>query len=460
MSRSRQCAVVTALCAFALLAPAAAGASPERIGFRAPGAAEAKLAITASAPRTDWGEAGRESAVLSVWLDGRWSQDVVLFAGAERFTYEVALGRVTRGRHRVEVVFDPAKSPPGARGVRVRRLAPSLVPADDLVARHAPILYGRDLPEIPGRYENNATDVPLLAYHTRSAAADGTTTIEYTTIWSNEDGGTNTPALMARWGRTTDIEWIYRVVLDARGRITREEYQAPNHETKPFTGAKEGRHPLLVNVTANNNLEQVTDPGATTGYRFFADTSRTLPAARAREAVMDANPWTYRISAEELAREGELEPAPSPDTELVSDQRNYLFAEVDKDTAYAAPPAAGTWVGTALAVQLRGGDRWYTSHHDVPDWSIQRDDPAATTVELPPGTAAADIAAIKAIAVPVAATGDTPAPAPADNTIHVRKLNRGFLLDEAHLPQPSFLQWDGDEVLTPARPEAVLWTAP
>ena len=38
-------------------------------------------------------------------------------------------------------------------------------------------------------------------------------------IWSNEDGGTNTPALMARWGRTTDIEWIYRVVLDRAGAI-------------------------------------------------------------------------------------------------------------------------------------------------------------------------------------------------------------------------------------------------
>jgi hypothetical protein len=460
MSTTRLRAVLAALCALALLAPAVAEAHQDRVSFRAPGAAEAKLAVTASAPRTDWGRAGSESAVLSVWLDGRWSQDIVLFAGAERFTYEVALGPVARGRHRVEVGFDPAKSPAGARRVRVRRLAPSLVPAGDPVARHAPILYGRDLPEIPGRYENNATDVPLLAYHTRSAGADGTTTIEYTTIWSNEDGGTNTPALMARWGRTTDIEWIYRVVLDARGRIVREEYQAPNHETKPFTGAKEGRHPLLVNVTANNNLEQVTDPQATTGYRFFADTWRTLPAGRAREAVMDANPWTYRISAEELAREGELEPVPSPDTELVSDQRNYLFAEVDKDTAYPAPPAAGTWVGTALAVRLRGDERWYTSHHGVPDWSIQRDDPAATTVELPPGTATADIAAIKALAVPVAATGDAPAPAPADFAIHVRRLNRGFMLDDAHLPQPSFLQWEGDVVLTPAQPEAVLWTAP
>jgi hypothetical protein len=204
-------------------------------------------------------------------------------------------------------------------------------------------------------------------------------------IWSNEDGGTNTPALMARWGRTTDIEWIYRVVLDGGGRIVREEYQAPNHETKPFTGAKHGRHPLLVNVTSNNNLEQVTDPRGVDNLRFFLPPDRTLPAGRAREAVMDAEPWTYQVMAMELAREGELEPVPSPDTPLVSDQRNYLFAEVDKDTAYPAPPAPGTWVGTALAVRLRGADRWYTSHHDVPDWSIQRDDPAATTVELPPG---------------------------------------------------------------------------
>jgi hypothetical protein len=88
----------------------------------------------------------------------------------------------------------------------------------------------------------------------RNKGADGATTIEYTTIWSNEDGGTNTPALMARWGRTTDIEWIYRLVLGDRGRILREAYQGPNHETKQFTGAKLGRHPLLVNVRLNRGF--------------------------------------------------------------------------------------------------------------------------------------------------------------------------------------------------------------
>jgi hypothetical protein len=460
MSASRSFAGAL-LAVLALAAPAQADDDDRRDSdsFYAHRATEARLSITASAPGTDWGRAGRESAVASVYLDGRWSQDVVLFAGEERFTYDVALGPVDRGRHRVNVVFNRAKSPAGARGIRVRDLDPSLARSDDLVARHAPILYGRDLPEIPGRYENNHTDVPVLAYHARTANADGTTTIEYTTIWSNEDGGTNTPALMARWGRTTDIEWIYRVVLDSNERIVREEYHGPNHQTKPFTGAKHGRHPLLVNVTSNNNLEQVNDPRASTGYRFFLDTTATLPPQRAREAAMDANPWSYQVMAKELVREGEIEPVPNPDTPLVSDQRNYLFAEVDKDTSYPAPPA-GAWVGTALAVRLHGGDRWYTSHHDVPDWSIQRDDPAATTVELPQGTTSDDIAAIKAIAVPVAKTSAPPAPAPSDYEIHVRRLNRGFMLDDEFLPQPSFLAWTGDVVLTPEQPEAVIWEAP
>jgi hypothetical protein len=135
----------------------------------------------------------------------------------------------------------------------------------------------------------------------------------------------------------------------------------------------------------------------------------------------------------------------------MSDQRNYLFAEVKKTTTYAAPPAAGSWAGTALAVKLKGGERWYSANHDVPDWSIQRDDPAATTVELPSGTTAEDLEAIKAIAVPVGVPGDY--------RIAVTALNRGFLLSTDFLPQPSFLTWSGSEILTPQRPEAVIWQA-
>jgi hypothetical protein len=144
-------------------------------------------------------------------------------------------------------------------------------------------------------------------------------------------------------------------------------------------------------------------------------------------------------------REGRIEPVADPDTPEVSDQRNYLFAEVDKDTAYPSPPPSGSWVGTALAVQVDG--RWYTSHHGTPDWSIQRDDPAATTVELPPG----EVEAVKAIAVPVG----TP---PAGWRIDVTSINRGFFLGADYLPGASFLSWRGRATLTATQPEAVLWT--
>ena len=154
--------------------------------------------------------------------------------------------------------------------------------------------------------------------------------------------------------------------------------------------------------------------------------------------------------AEEIIREGKVEPVASPATPEVSDQRNYLWAELDKDTSYATPPAGGSWAGTALLVKLAGDPQWYSSHHGVPDWSIQRDIPAATTVELPPGASAADVEAVKAVAVPVGA--------PPDYRIVVTSINRGFFLGADFLPGASFLGWQGQEVLTPARPEAVIWS--
>ena len=431
-------------CAF----PAQAAAAPAKTSFNAKRAGEALVDVHALAPGTDWGKAGSESAVLRIELDGRYNQDVVLFEGARAFDYRMSLGPVRSGHHTVTASFDRDKSPAGATGAKVRSLEPSLAP-DSLAQRYSPVVYGRDLPEIPGRYENNRTDVPLLTYHEEREDASGNTVLEYTVIWSNEDGGTNTPALMARWGRTTDIEWIYRVTLSPAGKVLSEVYQAPNHETRAFTGAKLGDHPMLVTATANNNMLQVDDPAASTGYRFLPDTSQTLPARRAREAVMDANPWTYQVMAQEMIREGKVEPVASTDTPEMSDQRNYLFTEIDKDTTYASPPPSGSWAGTAVQVKLAGDDRWYSSNHGVPDWSIQRDDPAATTVELPAGHGADDVEAIKAVAVPVGAPGDY--------RVDVRSLNRGFFLGTDFLPGASFLQWSGDEVLTPTRPEAVIW---
>lgn len=459
--------IVAALAALLVTMPALAapqqGGDTTKTTFVARKGGEALLDLTASASGTDWGKSGSESAVVTVTLDGKYNQDVVLFAGEQRFTYQLALGTVSAGRHTVEIAFNPVKSPAGTTGAQIHNLSPQVVSAKDpasLAYKYSPILYGRDLPEIPGQYENNYTDVPLLMYHTTSTdPTSGNTTIEYTVIWSNEDGGTNTPALMARWGRSTDIEWIYRVTLDPQNNIVSEFYQAPNHETLPFTGAKEGNHPLLQTATSNNNLTQVTDPALSSGYRFIMDPTQTLPDNRAREVVMDENRWSYQIMAKEMVREGKIEANPKPSTPEVSDQRNYLYIEIDKDTTYATPPTSGNWVGTAVAVKLTGDHRWYTSNHDIPDWSIQRDIPAATTVELPPGTTTNDIEAIKVFAVPVDSNPNDATPAPSDYTIHFTDINRAFFLDSNYVPGSSFIDWSGDVVLTPQNPEAIVWQA-
>ena len=431
-----------------LLAPAAAHAqtftplATAELDADKPG--EAKLVVTASTPGADWGTAGKESALLEVQVDGKYVTNLVTFNGATPLDYELALGKVSAGKHTITVTLDAAKSP--VKDAVVSALKPSLAADDDLVARYAPILYGRNLPTVPGEFENVNTDVPLLLYHTRSTDAQGNRVIEYTMTWSNEDGGTNSPSLMARWGRTTDIEWLYRVTVDANGNRISDQYQSSGHGTVAFDGLREDDHPLLQVTTSNNNMSSVTAYNTSSGYRFFLDSAVQLAADRAREWIMDTHPWAYLVMAKEMAREGKIEAVSNPATTAMSDQRNYLFAEIKKTTSYASSPGSA-WAGTAIAALV--GDTWYQSNHGVAGDSVQRDDPAATTIELPPGTKPADIKAIKAVAV---RNGNPPG-----YKIDVSAINRGFLLGSDYLPTTSFINWKGSETLTPERTEAIIW---
>jgi hypothetical protein len=411
---------------------------------------EAVVDLRVSAPGTDWAQAGDESAVVSLSVDGRYATDLVV-SGGEVVDRQLALGSLNAGPHVLRLHFAEDRSPVGSASVVVDRLAVTAYPPRDpryQILRFAPVVYGRNLAELGNPYQNAVTDTLLIAWHESSPAATaGHTVLTYSVVWSNEDGGTNTPALMARWGRTTDIEWVYAVEVDEHGNRVpgSDTFQAANHQTLRFAGRYEGDHALIETCTANNNMcDTVDDP-----MRFFLSTLQTRPADQAREYLMDANPWTYRIMAKEMLREGKIEPA-SPTafaTPEVSDQRNYLYAVVKKNTV--GDNSGPSWVGVALGVRLTSGQTVYLSNHVDPTWSLQRDDPAATTVELPAGTTQADIAAVTAQRVVVGT--DTGAP------VHVTALRRGFLLDANYLPRPSFLGWTGDVVLDATTPSAVLW---
>jgi len=417
------------------------------VSFTVPHAGEALVRFTTAAPGVSWARAGDESAVVSLSVDGRYVTDLVV-SSAEPTPRSLALGAVRAGHHRLTMRFAADRSAAPARRVTLTRTA--ITTADDVVSRHAPIVIGRTLPELGDVNQNARTDTPLIAWHEEQAAnTPGHRILEYSVVWSNEDGGTDTPALMSRWGRTTDIEWIYRAEVNAAGdRVAGTGvYQAPDHQTLAFTGTYEGDHPILQTCTSNNNMCDAVTPDAT--MRFFLDTTQTRPVDRARELLMDRNPWTYPITAEEMLREGKIESPSDPDTVAVGDERTYLFLEIKKQTGAAT--GTGAAPGVSVGIRLRSDPaKLYRSDHSVPTSSIARDDPAATTIELPEGTTSADIASIEAIRQPMG-TGDNGAPAT------VTSINRAFFLGVDYLPQASFVTWTGSATLTAAQPTAVLW---
>jgi hypothetical protein len=432
------------------------GGADATIRFNRARAGEAFLTAAVSARGISWDDAGNESAVVSVHVDGHYATDIVITSSAA-VKREFALGHLDAGRHTLRVHYATNRSPSDAGVARLEGIGVTTVPSTSpeyAAARFAPVLFGRNVAARGSQYQNNHTDTPLIAWHQVSPAQTaGHSVIEYSVVWSNEDGGTLSQSLMAQWGRTTDIEWVYRVEINARGgRVPGSGvFQGPFHETKPFQGVYDGTHPVIQTCTDNNNVcdsktlrtqRQAEDP-----MRFALSTRDVLPADQARETEMDLHAWTYQVMAREMVREGKIEAAPDPNTVAVGDQRTYLYLTVDHATT---PTTDG--VGLAVDVQLHGNVTFSSDHlSTLPQFfTVNRDGPAATTVELPAGTTAADIESISVRRVPIGTT---------DNgaTLHVTDLGRAFFLGTRYLPAPSFAQLPLDVTLTTAEPTAQIW---
>lgn len=424
------------------------GQHAKALPFSVRSTGEAVLTLTSRAPGASWQTEGSESGVVSVHVDHRYVTDIVIPSDQET-TRSFTVGHLAAGKHTLQLEFASDRSPSGVSSARLGDVSVQVHGEDSeegLVLRHSPVLYGRNIAELGDRFQSATTDTPLISYHeVLPAATPGHKVLQYTIVWSNEDGGTDSPALMARWGRTTDIEWAYRVEVDADGNTVpgTDVYQAPNHQTLVFAGTLEGDRPLLETCTSNNNMcDKVDDP-----MRFSLSPLEELPAGAAREHQMDVNPWTYQVMAQEMLREGQIESPSDPQTAAVGDQRTYLYIAV---THTATPTADTAAVGLAIGVRLKNDDTLYTSHHDVATSSVNRDGTAATTVELPAGTQASDVAEIVALRTPITETGAT---------LTVSQVSRAFFLGEDYLPGTSFVTWNGSQTLTQQAPTAVLWSA-
>jgi hypothetical protein len=346
----------------------------------------------------------------TLMVDGTADSEVLLLPGSGRDRYDALVGPLGAGRHALSVVRSELW-PADAR-VRWKRLSARAVKAgepDHERLRHAPRLWLR------ADTVGEATDVPLLAFVEEDAVAGGRR-LRYSLVFSNEDGGTPSKALMARWGRTTDIELAYEVVLGPDGSPISELFQGPDHEMRPFRGRRVGAHPILLDAAINHIF---LDRGRSGALVALVPVPQAADAAT-RESITDSRPWIARATARELALEGKLTPGRGQKREMVvDDPREYLYLEARLRLESAAVAArAGRADGTS--VSSHGGDARL---------AIERDGLVRTAIPL--GTSVAPLSSLRWECAPRGRRGKRA-------RCQIEAL-RAFRLDEAYRPGPNLL---------------------
>jgi hypothetical protein len=433
MTRALATALVAAVVGWSSTAHAA---EPFQRDFDVFADGEAVAVVHATCPACDWGQPGREAAVLKLSLDGKYSQHVPVVRGGDPdATYPVALGTVTKGHHTLTIERDAELSAANALVTAIDVSDIGLFRGDtngevSRMLSMAPIVYARA--NTVGKF----TDVPLLMWCEIVPTTRGRQ-YRYSVIFSNEDGGTQTDRLMATWGRTTDIEFIYGAELDGRGQVIAEEFQGPGHEVPAFKGQHDGRHPLVW-VSTDNNMVSESGPAA---VRYRLQAQRFDLTNLSREEVMDRNPWTYRIASVEMRREGKIEADPEPGHNAIPDPRRFAYLE-----------ACGIVGNAALAVSV-GSVRpqpdhalvWTASDRGRSEYRIVRDGCFRIATPLPAGTTASDIRAIQVHAYD-RPPGKSGAPA-ASQPVNLTRINKVFMLDDSYLPGKSILHWEGSQAI-------------
>lgn len=317
---------------------------------------------------TDWENAKNPATLLEVTVDERLASHVVTFMGRVNggHVYSIHLGFLNAGQH--ELALQRVDSSTAA--IKLYNVRLDIYNANHPfynVLVHAPVIFGRN-PDM------RTSDVPLLmAYEKNNSNAPEE--LKYTVYFSNENGGTPPPGLLHLWGRYTDIEWAYRVELDAAHKRQRAFFQGRNHQELPYLGSFENSQPALQVATANNMFSD----SLTTKLRFALPPFYEMPANGLRESVMLEAPWTWRVSAKEARREQRLS-LNLPDSTRIADLRRYLYIQF-----IVEPETVGVKAGGYFKIKYKNDPNEYTSNLGSPRLIIRSDKKIVrqTAVPLP-----------------------------------------------------------------------------
>ena len=392
---------------------------------------EVVATITASCEGCDWAVEEHEAVVLQLAVDGHYSQHLVLARGAHQGEYRVLLGTLRRGAHQLSIARDTARSAARVGEAHIDRVEFAVFDEGQpefLWLSHAPVLRAR-----PGTLEK-FSDIPLVMYVEQDVTGESGSryALQYTVIFSNEDGGTPTDRLMATWGRTTDIEFIYGLTDPDR----HEEMQAEGHKWIAFNGPREGTHPILW-VSTDNNM--VADHGAEDLVRFALAPHLVSLAGTSREQVMDDNPWMYAVTSAEMVREHRIDPGARPGSGTIVDPRRYVTLE-------ACGQVQDATLAFDVGVKGAGGDTTWLATDTDPRFRIERGGCFRCSAPLPRGVTASAVTSLRIRAYRRASRArESSPPAPSVTLNAVTKL---FMLNDHYVPAPLALTWKGSLKVT------------
>ena len=387
---------------------------------------------------TSWADKTNRGLVFHVAVDGRYILDILAEGQGPDAVQDVSipmntsacLGELESGDHEITLSLDLTVSPAQRgsavfEGCDIHTVTPDQ--KEYFLIKYAPILYERAA--------DKGSDVSLLLFG-EPDSHNGRTTIEYHVVFSNEDGGTgrNPAILVSRYGRATDIEWVYSVIIDeSTGAILSEKYQGSGHESRNFTGRRIGTHPVLRVATDNGNFEQDGETPVRVGLmpvRF------AWAKDRPRDAVMDLFPWTFRISSQEMFAEGKAQTKGAARSAMLGDMRDYLFLDYDAENFTGKKTLS-------FEVRIGSGKHWYSTNpgKDVPflgnDGLLMFSGWARTNIKLPHGVRPEDVAEIRILGT--------------EQVSYRIKRLRTFMLDAQYKPLPPFYELLKSVTLTPEK---------
>ena len=284
----------------------------------------------------------------------------------------------------------------------------------------APILYAR------ANTVGEFTDVPMLMWYEMETTSRGWR-LRYSVVFSNEDGGTATDRLMATWGRTTDIEYVYGVEVDDARSDPRGGISGSRPRSAAVQGTPRRRASAAVGVDRQQHGQRVGhDAGALCAGGGAIRPGQPVARSRDGSACLDL----HRGGAGDDARGQDRGRRASG---IGKDSRSAPFRPVEACTELenAARRVFGPSGGQ------HGAPRWYDSDRGLSEFRIVRSGCFRGAVPLPASAGRPE--AVRFRAFSRAQRGA----APASSSVVLTRVNTVFTLDERYQPGRSLFSWTG-----------------